>query len=121
MLSHIAPEVSVAITESQTPTALRSYTLTCNVTAPSTLALSTISYAWRSNGALQSGQTSSQRVFNSLSQSEDNAVYTCQYRASSVYLNSIVDRTSPGHTIRITGGFFNVVIYMAAKPEITTN
>ena len=94
----------------------------CDVTAPSTLALTTISYAWRSNGALQYGQTSSQRVFNSLSQSEDNAVYMCQYRASSVYLNSIVDRTSPGHTIRITSRWIlNVVIYMAAKQDITIN
>ena len=94
----------------------------CDVTAPSTLALTTISYTWRRNGAVQSGQTSSQRVFNSLSQSEDNAVYTCHYSASSVYLNRIVDRTSPGHTIRITSRWiFNVVIYMAAKQEITIN
>ena len=94
----------------------------CVFTAPSTLDLSTISYSWRRDGALQSGQTSSQRVFNSLSQSENNAVYTCQYMASSDYLNSIVDRTSPGHTIIITSMWiFNVVIYMAAKQEITIN
>ena len=101
MLSFVAPEVSVAIIESQTPATLRSYTLMCVVTAPSTLALTTISYTWSRNGALQSGPTSSQRVFNSLPLSEDNVVYICQYRASSVYLNNNVDVTSPQHTIRI--------------------
>ena len=102
MLSYIAPDVSVAITESPIPpTARRSYTLMCVVTAPSTLALTTISYTWRRNGAVQSGQTN-QRVFSSLPLSEDNVVYTCQYMASSVYLNDDVDVTSSQHTIRIT-------------------
>ena len=73
----------------------------CVVTAPSTLALTTISYTWRRNGVVQSGQTSSQRIFNSLPLSEDNTVYTCQYRASSVYLNNNVVRTSPGHRVII--------------------
>ena len=101
MLSYVAPTVSVAITESRTPTALRSYTLMCVVTAPSTLPLTTISYTWTRNGAVQSGQTN-QRVFSSLPLSEDNVVYTCQYRASSVYLNNNVDVISDQHTIRIT-------------------
>ena len=101
MLSFVAPTVSVAIIESQTPATLHSYTLMCDVTAPSTLDLTTISYTWRRNGTVQSGQTSSQRVFNSLPLSEDNAVYTCQYRGSSVYLNNNVDVTSSEHTIRI--------------------
>ena len=103
MLSYVAPTVSVAITESQTPTALRSYTLMCIVTAPNTLPLTTISYRWTRNGAeVQSGQTSSQLSFSLLPVSEDNAVYICQYTASSVYLNNNVDVTSDQHTIRIT-------------------
>ena len=102
MLYYIAPAVGVSITESQNPTALRSYILTCDVTAPPTLDLTTISYTWMRNTiVVQSGQTN-QVVFNSLSLSEDNTVYKCQYRASSVYLNNNVDVTSPGHTIRIT-------------------
>ena len=77
----------------------------CVVNAPSTLALTTISYTWTRNGALvQSGQMN-QLVFNSLLLSEDNVVYTCQYRASSVYLNDNVEVTSPGHTIRIPSRF----------------
>ena len=109
MSSFVAPEVSVAINESQTPATLRSYTLMCIVTAPSTLDLTTITYTWRRNGTVQSGQTSSQRVFNSLPLSEDNAVYTCQYRASSVYLNNDVDVTSPEHTIRIASMCTNLI------------
>ena len=100
MLYYIAPAVNVSITESQNPTALRSYILTCDVTAPPTLDLTTISYTWMRNTIVQSVQTN-QIVFNSLSLSEDNAVYKCQYRASSEYLNNNVDVTSPGLTIRI--------------------
>ena len=110
MLSYVAPTVSVAISESQSPTALHSYTLMCNVTAPSTLDLTTLSYTWRRNRVLQSGQTNSQHVFNSLPLSEDNAVYMCQYRASSVYLNSNVDVTSPEHTIRIASMCTNLIL-----------
>ena len=109
MLSFIAPEIYVAINESQTPATLHSYTLVCVVTAPSTLNLTIISYTWRRNGALLSGETSSQRVFNSLPLSEDNVVYTCQYRASTVYLNKNVDVTSPEHTIRIPSMCFNLI------------
>ena len=101
MLSFIAHTVGVAISESQTPATLHSYTLMCDVTAPSTLNLTIISYTWRRNGTVQSGEISNKRVFNSLPLSEDNAVYTCQYRASSVYLNNDVNVTSPEHTIRI--------------------
>ena len=74
----------------------------CDVTVPSTLDVTSITYTWMRNGAVQSGQTNQQRVFNSLPLSEDNAVYICQYRASSVYLNDNVFLTSPGHTITIT-------------------
>ena len=76
----------------------------CVVNAPSTLPLTTISYTWMRNGDVQSGLTN-QRVFNLLPQSEDNAIYTCQYMVSSVYLNDNVDMTSPGHTVRITSRF----------------
>ena len=110
MLSSVAPTVSVVISESQPPATLHSYTLMCDVTAPSTLDLTTISYTWRRNGAIQSGQTSSELVFNSLPLSEDNAEYICQYRASSVYLNSNVDVTSPEHTIRIASMWTNLII-----------
>ena len=110
MLSFVAPTVSVAITESQTPATLHSYTLMCDVTAPSTLFLTTISYTWMRNGAIQSGQTSSQRVFTLLPLSEDNAVYVCHYRASSVYLNNNVNVTSPEHTIRIASMCTNLII-----------
>ena len=78
----------------------------CVVNAPSTLALIRISYTWRRNGAdVHSGQTN-QLIFNSLPLSEDNAVYTCQYRASSVYLNKNVVKTSPGFRIRIICKFY---------------
>ena len=110
MLSYVAPTISVAINESQTPATLHTYTLICDITAPSTLNLSTISYTWRRNGTVQSGQRSSQQVFNSLPLSEDNAVYTCQCRASSVYLNNNVDVTSPEHTIRIASMWTNLII-----------
>ena len=110
MLSIVAPTVSVAITQSQSPATLHSYTLMCAVTAPSTLNLTTILYTWRRNGTIQSGQTSSQRVFNSLPLSEDNAVYTCQYMASSVYLSSNLDVTSPEHIIRIASMCTNLII-----------
>ena len=96
----VAPTVSVAITESQTPIALRSYTLMCVVTDPSTLALTTISYTWRRDEVVV--QSGSQISFSSLPLYEDNVVYTCQCIASSVYLNDNVDVTSSQHTLRIT-------------------
>ena len=74
----------------------------CVVTAPSTLPLTTISYTLRRNGTVVQSGRMNKRVFNSLPLSEDNAVYTCQYRASSVYLNNNVVRISPAHRIRIT-------------------
>ena len=111
MLSYVVPTINVSISESQTPTALRSYMLTCDITAPSTLALTNISYTWTKNGTVQSGQTN-EHAFNSLPLSEDNAVYICQYRASSVYINNTVVRISPEHTIRITGRCIYCVSYV---------
>ena len=102
MLCFVAPTISVLITESQTPSALRRYSLMCVATAPSTLALTTISCTWRRYGVVQSGGTSCQLSFSSLPLSEDNVPYKCHYRASSVYLNNNVVVTSSVHTIRIT-------------------
>ena len=78
----------------------------CDVNAPSTLALITISYTWRRNGTDVHSEQTNQLIFNSLPLSEDNAVYTCQYIASSVYLNNNVVKTSSGLRIRITCNFY---------------
>ena len=107
MLSYVAPTVSVSISESQTPIALRNYTLMCDVNASPTLDLTTTSYTWmRTEVAVPSEQTN-ELVFNSLPLSENNTVYTCQYRALS--LSSSVDVTSPGHTISITSKYIDTL------------
>ena len=105
MLSYVAPTISVLITESQIPTALRRYSLMCVATAPLTLALTTISCTWSRNRVVQSEGTSCQLSFSSLPLSEDNVLYKCHYRASSVYLNNNVVVISSVHTIRITSRF----------------
>ena len=102
ILCNAVPSISVSISESGTPTALRSYTLTCVVNASQSLDFTSSSYRWFKNGSVQSEQTSSQLNFGSLPLSENNSVYTCQYTASSVYLNSNVDIRSAAYPIWIT-------------------
>ncbi len=84
--------------ESQSPIALRNYILTCVATPPSSLEVTSPSYQWRRNGQVVSNQNNRELSLSPLPLSEDRAKYTCQYTASSVYVNN-VDVTSPTHTI----------------------
>ncbi len=76
------------------PTALRSYTLTCNITQlPNSLSLTNPSYAWfRNNSQVMSNQrrtvNQNQIQFTSLSPSENYSLYQCQYMATSEYVNN---------------------------------
>ena len=101
----VVPSISVSITGSGDgdAVALRSYTLTCSVTAPTTLDLTSPSYQWIRNGMMLSGETGHIFMFTPL-RTEVNSVYiyTCQYTATSPYLNN-VGGTSPGHRISIIG------------------
>ena len=83
----------------------------CVVNAPSTLTLTTISFSWWRYRVVDQFGLSNERVFISLPLSDDNVGYTCQYRASSVYLNNIVDVFSPRHTIGITSRCIDMVCY----------
>ncbi len=84
--------------ENQSPIALRNYTLTCVATPPSSLEVTSPSYQWRRNGQVVSNQNNRQLNLSPLPLSEDGAQYTCQYTASSVYVNN-VDVTSATTTI----------------------
>ena len=100
----VVPSISVSITGSSDAVALRSYTLTCSVTAPATLDLTSPSYRWMRDGMMLSGGTGQTFVLTP-QRAEINSVYmyTCQYTATSPYLNNNVDVTSPGHRISIIG------------------
>ncbi len=87
--------------ESQSPVALRDYTLVCVTTPPPFLEVTSPSYQWRRNGELVPNQNNSELNLSPLPLSEDGANYTCQYTASSVYVNN-VDVTSPTHTMTLT-------------------
>ncbi len=87
--------------ESQSPVALCNYILTCVATPPSSLEVTSPSYKWRRNGQVVQNQNNRELNLSPLPLSEDGAQYTCQYTASSVYVNN-VDVTSPPHTITLT-------------------
>ncbi len=87
--------------ENQSPVGLRDYILTCVATPPSSLEVTSQSYQWRRNGQVLSNQSNRLLNLSPLPLSEDGAQYTCQYTASSVYVNN-VDATSPTHTIALT-------------------
>ena len=104
-LLYVVPSISVSITGSGggDAVALRSYTLTCSVTAPATLDLTSPSYQWIRNGMMLSGETGQIFMFTPLRTEVNNMyMYTCQYTATSPHLNN-VDGTSPGHRISIIG------------------
>ncbi len=86
--------------ENQSPVALRDYTLTCVATPPSSLEATPPSYQWRRNGQVVPNQNNRELNLGPLPLSEDGAQYSCQYTASSVYVNN-VDVTSPTHTIAL--------------------
>ncbi len=85
--------------ESQSPVALRNYTLTCVATPPSSLEVTSPSYQWSRNGQVVPNQNNRELNLRRLPLSEDGANYTCQYTASSVYYVNNVNVTSPTHTI----------------------
>ena len=99
----VVPSISVSITGSDDAVALRSYTLTCSVTAPDTLDLTSPSYQWISDGVILPGETGQTFVFTPLRTEVGVYMYTCQYTATSPYLSNNVDVTSPGHRISIIG------------------
>ena len=93
------PKKNRYVMESQSPVALRNYILTCVATPPSSLEVTSQSYYhWRRNGQVVSNQNNRELNLSPLPLSEDGTQYTCQYTASSVYVNN-VDVTSPTHTI----------------------
>ena len=101
----VVPSISVSITGSGNgdAVALHSYTLTCSVTAPAILDLTSPSYRWIRDGLI-SEETGQIFVFTPL-RTEVNNVYmfTCQYTVTSPYLNNNVDETSPEHRITFIG------------------
>ncbi len=87
--------------DNQSPVNLRDYILTCVATPPSSLEVTSPSFQWRRNRQIVPNQNNRQLNLSPLPLSEDGAQYTCQYTASSVYVNN-VDVTSPTHTIALT-------------------
>ena len=87
--------------ESQSPVALRDYTLTCVAIPPSSLEVTSQSYQWRRNGQVVPNQNNRQLNLSPLPLTEDGTQYICQYTASSVYVNN-VDVTSSTLIIILT-------------------
>ena len=102
----VVSSISVSITSSGDgdAVALHSYTLTCSVTAPATLDLTSPPYQWMRDNLMLSGETGQTFILTPLC-TEVNSVYmyTCQYTATSPYLSNNVDVTSPGHRISFIG------------------
>ncbi len=48
--TYLAPDIPISVMESQSPVALRDYTLICVATPPSSLEVTSPSYQWRRNG-----------------------------------------------------------------------
>ena len=93
MVYYIVPAVSVSISESHTPTLQMSYTLSCNLNAPSSLALTSPSYSWLKNEVTVNGETGDQLNLGVLQESDNNTDYKCRYTASSQYLMHGIDVT----------------------------
>ncbi len=87
--------------ENQSPVPFCDYILSCVATPPSSLEVTSPSYRWRRNEQVVANHNNREFNLSSLPLSEDGAKYTCQYTASSVYVNN-VDVTSPTHTIALT-------------------
>ncbi len=96
--TYLAPAIPISIMENQSPVALRNYILTCVATPPSSLEVTIPQYQWRRNGQVVPNQINRELNLSPLTLSEDGTQYTCQYTASSVYVNN-VDVTSLTHII----------------------
>ncbi len=102
------PDIPISITESQSPVALRSYMLTCQVSPPSTLSVTSPSYHWSRSGQDLTDQRSRVLDLSPLSRDNNNAMYTCRYTASSNYVNSV--DVSASHTVILTSKFNSDII-----------
>ncbi len=98
--TYLAPDIPISMMENQSPIPFRDYILTCVATPPSSLEVISPSYQWRRNGKVVPNQNNRELNLSPLPLSEDGAQYTCQYTASSVYVNN-VDVTSPTHTMTL--------------------
>ena len=128
LVYYIVPSVSVSISESHTPTLQISYTLSCNVNAPSSLALTSPSYSWQNNGSIVNGEIGKRLNIGILQESDNNTDYKCRYKASSQYLIMAIDVTSTRHQLIIIGMivnnllllFFLLFFFLASHPFIKT-
>ena len=112
MVYYIVPPVSVSISESHTPTLLLSYALSCNLNAPSSLDLTSLSYSWLKNGVTVNGETGDQLNLDALQESDNNTDYKCHYTASSQYLISDIAVTSTIHQLLIIGMLVNLYLFL---------
>ena len=112
MVYYIVPPVSVSISESHTPTLQMSYTLSCNLNAPSSLALTSPSYSWLKDGATVNGETGDQLNLGVLQESDNNTDYKCRYTASSQYLMHGIDVASTRHQLIIIGMLVNLYLFL---------
>ena len=101
----VVPSISVSITGSGDgdAVALRSYTLTCSVTAPATLDLTSPSYRWMRDGVV-SGETGQTFVFTPL-HIEQQSLHVHM----SIYCNISLPYNNVDGTIRGTGLHVNSV------------
>ena len=118
LVYHIVPQVSVSISESHTPTLQISYTLSCNLEAPSSLALTSPSYSWLKNGVIVDGVIGYQLNLGALQESDNNTDYKCRYTASSQYLIHDIDVASTVHQLIIIGMLVNHLPFLIIHPFI---
>ena len=103
LVCYIVPQVFISISESHTPTLQQSYSLSCNLNAPSSLALTLPTYSWQKNGQTVNGEIGNQLNLGALQESDNNTDYKCHYMASSQYLIRHIDIISTTHQLIIEG------------------
>ena len=106
IILYAVPKIHVRISNMGTPNALRQFTLNCTVSPPPSLGLKVQSYQWFRNDTNISG--GNQFHFSKLQPLEEYNVYTCQFRASSKYLNGIVSNLSNEHRIKIFSKYYEL-------------
>ena len=112
MVYYIVPPVSTSISESHTPTLQMSLSFSCNLNAPSSLALTSLSYSWQKNGVTVIGETGNQLNLDVLQESDNNTDYKCRCTASSQYLMRGIDVTSTRHQLIIIGMLVNLYLFL---------
>ena len=79
------------------------FTLTCNPAFPSTLDPTIVSYVWRKDGQVVTGQTSNELTINPIQLADNNSVCNCESELTSPYLTGTIRDTSESYQLITIG------------------